>query len=1115
MAKEVYNNLYYDIESLKDIFTLCSFSEKDNTLEVYYLLDSVMNDNQSFDAAQIDLIKSEIYKKNQNFKGEITFYNLHEREANIRLAQTFGCEAPGYIQSEFCFPLVKDIDSDFDESIHPYFMGYNSLNYDQTILSMYFAEVFSQGNLFDSNGNGIGTSQSYRNSGEHHDTDYCDLPGVFMPTTPEIMRGYNDELFNGIFKECMPDRLKCDYVEDNPKDFTLYRINGRTLKDYGWNTENPAYFIRQNQIKSGRHIDVAKLNEKQIKVGLKRLLGMGGYQILESDVDLSDRGQGQNSSTKSLLDFKYNKDFIEYMMNLIPCSNQVTKQQHFLDTSQYISRLNNAQIIPHIRQWILIKIASLIAYNVSDVVNLKNLFHDKNYVATFKLKKQMLLDYPELIFEQQEESYEEKTKQFNPKTKRYDLDAVITKTRKLYKPDIKPDKIKRNRLTINSSSAQLAAACLCPYGKLTDEPVVSFMYPSEKKSKELGIPRVNVLDETEKFINDRLKPRVKSAEGQKIIDDLYRMINMYRQIEGCDFNAEHVEDPDDINNLSDISEKINVPYMGPDGEPSSCYVTFSVGGIHGAEYNLELYKEHVKLFEEEQELFRKVKEKYGTASKLLLVYDEKGKAKKRKTIEIDGIEYNVSQFIASNSTLKAAENGNAKYKSKYEKAKRPELFPIDSKGKEALNKKYVITSFGMSNHEDFTSYYPSMLINMSAFENPGLGYDRYAEIFKQKEDFGKLMKDKSLPQEQRDLYSIMRNGTKLILNSASGAADVTYNTPIRMNNRITAMRIIGQLFTWRIGQAQSLEGARVPSTNTDGLYTVFDEVENAKILEREAEAIHVGIEPEPIFIVSKDANNRWEGEHVSNTGDSLKDIKIIAASGGTLACMNGPNTSKSLAHPAIIDWGLAEFLKFKALQGKLDDYDETIGRYLLEQVAPFVFKDKDTGLADRVMLLRMFQNVISSNPNNGTYNFATKEPVTEQNENTVEPMFLQHYNRVFYVDPEKVPNEYKDKIVYLTAAYIRPNDESDQSNLARKVICDLNNNAEILVKGTAKLKKINGIEITTPCIICNEDLSFTTGIEPSWLNFDYYNSELKSTYTKNWQNDAVERGDDDECEETA
>ena len=169
---------------------------------------------------------------------------------------------------------------------------------------------------------------------------------------------------------------------------------------------------------------------------------------------------------------------------------------------------------------------------------------------------------------------------------------------------------------------------------MTDEPVVSFMYPSEKKSKELGIPRVNVLDETEKFINDRLVPRAKSEDGLKIIADLRRMIAMYREIEGCDFNAEHVEDPDDINNLADMSEKINVPYMGPDGEPSSCYVTFSVGGIHGAEYNLELYNEHVRIFNEEQELFRKVKEKYGTASELLLTHDEKVKLRNAKPLKL-------------------------------------------------------------------------------------------------------------------------------------------------------------------------------------------------------------------------------------------------------------------------------------------------------------------------------------------------------------------------------------------------------------------------------------------------------------------------------------------------
>ena len=394
MAKEVYNNVYYDIESLKDIFTLCSYSEKDNTLEVYYLLDTIMNNNKSFDQRQMDLIKSEIYKKNKNFTGPITFYNLYEREANIRLAKTFGCEAPGYMPVDFCFPLVKDIDSNFDESIHPYFMGYNSLNYDQTILAMYFAEVFGQPNQIDENGNASSKP-------------YLANKGLFMPTTPETMRGYNDELFHGIFKECMPDRLKCIYVADNPRDFTLYRINGRTLKDNGWNTDNAAYYIRQNQIRSGRHIDVAKLNEKQLKVGLKRLLGMSGYQILESDVDLSDRGQSQNKSTKSLLDFKYQPDFIEYVAELCPCTTQITKQQHILNITQYISQLDVVQLEAYIKDWLLIKIASLIAYNVSDVVNLKNLFHDKNYVATFKLKKQMLLDYPELIYEQIEEEYQE------------------------------------------------------------------------------------------------------------------------------------------------------------------------------------------------------------------------------------------------------------------------------------------------------------------------------------------------------------------------------------------------------------------------------------------------------------------------------------------------------------------------------------------------------------------------------------------------------------------------------------------------------------------------------------------------------------------------------------
>ena len=57
-----------------------------------------------------------------------------------------------------------------------------------------------------------------------------------------------------------------------------------------------------------------------------------------------------------------------------------------------------------------------------------------------------------------------------------------------------------------------------------------------------------------------------------------------------------------------------------------------------------------------------------------------------------------------------------------------------------------------------------------------------------------------------------------------------------------------QLFTYRIGQAQTYKGAKVTSTNTDGLFTVLDADINNKILEQESADIHVEIEPEPTYL---------------------------------------------------------------------------------------------------------------------------------------------------------------------------------------------------------------------------------------------------------------------------
>ena len=235
---------------------------------------------------------------------------------------------------------------------------------------------------------------------------------------------------------------------------------------------------------------------------------------------------------------------------------------------------------------------------------------------------------------------------------------------------------------------------------------------------------------------------------------------------------------------------------------------------------------------------------------------------------------------------------------------------------------------------------------MDAFFNEGLGYDRYGEIFDDKTKFGIMMKDPQYTPEQQGLYSTMRNGTKLILNSASGAGDANFESNIRMNNKIISMRIIGQLFTWRIGQAQTIEGAKMTSTNTDGLYSVLEATLNDAILKRESDSIHVEIEPEPIYLNSKDSNNRME---IEVEGNEL--TKITGASGGTLGCRKGPNPEKSLAHPAILDWALAEYLILAAT-----NYDEAgMSKPFSDRLGMSILKSARGQFNDDVHTMTMFQ----------------------------------------------------------------------------------------------------------------------------------------------------------------
>lgn len=995
---------FYDIESLSNVFSNAIFKPDENMADIYLLCDDPsLVSHPDF----INLLLQRIHEKNKNFTGGLRLFDLHEQSCAERFAAEFGLSDAYLIndpdsESSYGkqFRLVCDTDPGYDPDIHPYLLGYNSYNYDTSMLALFLYDAFHLVTTQGPNGFPMQTP-------------------MFKPPTARQLRVYNDDMFRKQFKENMP----------------IYLARARTPDGIGFedpNYQDRRWKIRKNMLMTGRHLDVARLNEKQSKVGLKRLLGMEGLQILESEK------------------LSQNQDTINTMDQLL----------------------------------------DLLAYNVSDVVNLDKLFQHKVYKGQFQLKSRLLKTYPELIYDR-----------IRPRGAKPE-----------YRPDINPKSVRRDRLFIDSSSAQLTTKALCPYDHLSDIPVVDFLYPDPRKAKELGIPVVDVLEETKKFFYDNFPQ-------QELRDEFDKVYNFYASIRGQNFNesANYREDYPNSKGAMNLKRHpkadLNLFYYHKDGTPSTCFVTFSTGGIHGAEYNKARFDADMN----------KYRQDVAMQDAVMALYPNPVDLKKARKVLINGQEYTAGRFLATGSTLQ-----KASYK-RLDKNK-PVLFKVSDDGSTKLNPKYVYTSADSTNHEDFTSYYPNLLRMMMAFYNAGLGYDRYAEIFDNKQNYGFLMKrkkpmtpqdaakyrplreatglpldDLNVSQEERDLYDILRDGTKLMLNSASGAADANFESAIRMNNQIIKMRIIGQLFSYRIGQAQTLGGAKITSTNTDGLYSVLESSLNNLLLEQESKNIGVEIVPEPTYLISKDTNNRIEMD--PDTG------KIQSASGGTLACRTGPNPTKALAHPAIIDWALTEYLvvaavnkeggygnKYAGRNISLDsDFDDALGMSILKSAAN-VFQD-------RVKFLTMFQNIVASSPGSMSYIFATKpsDPGT--------PVIMQHYNRVFIMkdNTKDCVNLHAAAARKIAPATIlkrkRDGTVKLQQNepLAMDVLSahgigyqDIPSDSEAIVK------KVTNIEDTWSMFIQNADLNYLSDQEFAFitdnLDYDKYLLLLHDAFENSWRN---------------
>jgi len=1054
---------FYDIESLANVFTLCSFTPRTNALEVFYLVE----ENSAID----QLLKEagglngweagrRIVEANPAYSGRpnITFYDLATFEANVVLARTFGLSNANPVNDpkavsnyDDAFRPVCDTDPQYDPiEKHPYLAGYNSYNYDTTMLAAYFMEAFAE----------------------------IVAGRPFGRVSPAKMRQHNDQLFTEQYKGYMPK----------------YLTEGMIAGGQGWDA--PANRIRQAMIDSGRHLDVARLNEKQQRVGLKRLLGMLGRQILESE-----QLGGHNAVVKTI-DQLYD----------------------------------------------------LLAYNVSDVVNLDKLFQHPTYAAAFDLKKALMDEYPETVYQNKRGTHE---------------------------PDIKPWRVRRGRINIDSSSAKFVGVVLSPYGELKDIEHVSFMYPSEKVAKERGIERVNVLDESRKFFHDNIG----DPEARRQFELVYQY---YKTIEGKNFNSSESyatrfpKNP--VHVLADMPKSPNnLPYFRADGSATSCFATFSTGGIHGAEADLTAFATDLDEYVTEVSMIAATKAAYSDPAQFLidakaqagnvtmsdgttldirrvmtgvttgrLSYKKINKNTEQETADL--IELAESLYpdpadlfalanlktslmtlpdgtivdwkrVLSNTTLK-----NAAFRDEPQR-RMPSLFVEKPDGSTRLHPKYVFTSADEAIHEDFASYYPLLLSNMSAFYNPELGEDRYLKLFHQKESLGKEMKAPGLAPEDKQRLGISRNGVKLLLNAASGAGDANHNTPIRMNNQIISMRIIGQLFSWRVGQAQTLAGARIISTNTDGLYSVLDEETNNRVLAEQAAVINVEIEPEAMILVSKDSNNRLELKRI---GDKPWETKVIGASGGSLSCFKGPNPEKSLAHPAIMDYALAEYLRLIAGKYQPDwadqpiamdaPYDHRLGRMIIQ---------KALNEFDSVHAAMMFQNIIAASIGSITYPFASDaspgdEALEEDADGAldvskmVNPRALQQYNRVFVVrdgvlGAVHLHNAGAWKITAASAAK-RHRDGSrprDINPVAREILFangltlksfDVTHNSMTMLPNDQDIavRKISGIDPNWHMLILNRDLY---SMDPqhlqmllNCLDLDVYNDMVANAFEANWRN---------------
>lgn len=1052
---------FYDIESLENVFTLCSYNNDTHRIKVFFLVDDPLSIEKALNLAinrkdlsgnnlETAIIReivranpawvaqtrgAEAYRKLRKLDPKVArpsmekladelidyveVHDLSTKDGALALARLMGVSDSHNVhddnieRSSFAnlgndVRPQRDLDDDWDprlsnkDSTNYVVAGYNSTNYDMTMAAYFFDSAFKLNR----------PTKEQRKTGRTVETR------TFVGVSAKTMREFNDLLFTQ-YKNQMPTALR-----DNSD---------------GWNAH--ANRIHRAWIMSGSHLDIANLNEKQSRVALKRQLGGLGRQIKESR-----KLSSYNARIESFQDF-----------------------------------------------------CELIGYNVSDVVGLDPLANNYAYAGGFKNKSQILVDYPELIYKERDggpnqSPTEVRTGRLNadstsakfianvlaPYSKMKDDEVVDFHYPRRYdaktgkRPpanDNRRDVLEENndffREHIKDEKWLEAWSHVYNYyawfrGKNFNG---SSKYQEDYPSKETDAKNIN-------HRGERPSPNTESLELEPKFEG--HGLNRKNADPKAPAVIEAIKDPEDVENTEDpqkVSERrtlrnksdapsrpTTIPFpRDAEGHWSRAYANFSIGGIHGAEVDVD------RVNRDNQERLRQAETITKAIETLKGIWGEgpEGAMAMRKAASRNGkgltslvpdavIDENGSPSPAGRPWTNPLTSSTMSHKDvlsrgftiknggSWRESVEPDLIELfktregevidENTGEKTqrvvsnkVNSDYTTTSVGWAVHEDFSSYYPSLLTNMHAYENPSLGEDRYAGFYKAKEELGKQLKnDTSLTPSERALLQVRRNGYKLLLNAASGASAAVFENSIRLDNMILAMRCIGQLFSMRIGVAQALglEDCTIASINTDGLFTIpkgddelgLDVEGNNRVLKEASESINILIEPETVLLVSKDANNRLELQPDDNDPTGFR---IDAAGGGQLACWDGPNPEKSLAHPAMVDRMLAFYLRRIAIdsqdrdkpeEDKLSIYDP-LDRGVVREMLEAEMRSPDT-----TKTLRLLGNILAASPSSITYPFALDPVLTPEDTKIgkpdvisrikdAHPHAIQHYNRVFIVRP--------------------------------------------------------------------------------------------------------------------